>query len=287
MSFSAINATYAGYCANNSGNWAWVMARNSNFSVNNSRPYVKFKRGSGDYTEQRGFIQFDTSSIPSGAKVSSLVLRVTSDGYSDTGVGGSVRIVPSSMTWGSLADLSKWTASDIGNLTSLSNGSHDITMATSAITKAGYTSYIVLHSSIYANSAPGYGTNQEFQIYFTGIGETLPQLRVTYTEIPTVTTGVASQVGATTATLAGNVTSDGGGTVSERGVCWGLTANPTTSSSKASTSGTTGAYTVSATGLGAGMEYHYRAYVITENSTQYGADATFRTQGGAVLFNLL
>lgn len=111
-------------------------------------------------------------------------------------------------------------------------------------------------------------------------------IRYSYID-PAVTTGAATGVQPISAILAGNVTSAGGGTISERGVCWSLTANPTTANPKATSAGTTGAYTVSATGLLPGTLYHYRAYVTNENSTQYGSDATFRTSGGAILFNLL
>lgn len=107
---------------------------------------------------------------------------------------------------------------------------------------------------------------------------------------PAVTTGSATDIAIKTATLAGNVTSASGGTISERGVCWGLSENPTTSSSKATAAGTTGAYTVSATGLSAVKTYHYRAYAINEHSTAYGSDQTFTTEmniGGAFLFNFI
>lgn len=101
-------------------------------------------------------------------------------------------------------------------------------------------------------------------------------IRYSYID-PAVTTGSASSVDKTTATLAGNVTDAGGGTVSERGVCWSTGPNPTTASPKANSGTGTGSYTVPATGLTASTLYHYRAYVINENSTQYGADQTFTT----------
>lgn len=98
---------------------------------------------------------------------------------------------------------------------------------------------------------------------------------------PTVTTSAATSVAATTATGNGNVTADGGSTVTERGVVWGLSANPTTSGNKATTSGTTGTYSVGITGLTPGVTYHYRAYAINAVGTSYGSDTTFTTTGPA------
>lgn len=105
---------------------------------------------------------------------------------------------------------------------------------------------------------------------------------------PTITTGAATNLQPISATLNGNVTDTGGGTISTRGVCWATTANPTIANSKTATTGISGAFAVS-TGqvLLPGILYHCRAYATNENGTSYGTDTTFRTPGGAILFNLL
>jgi hypothetical protein len=94
--------------------------------------------------------------------------------------------------------------------------------------------------------------------------------------LATVTTQPVTDLTATTATGNGTVVSDGGDTITERGVCWSTSLNPTTSDSKATSAGTTGVYTVSMTGLSNGTLYHARAYAINTNGTSYGADVTFR-----------
>lgn len=81
----------------------------------------------------------------------------------------------------------------------------------------------------------------------------------------------------TTATGTGNVTSDGGGTISARGLCWSTSANPTTADSKTSETGTTGSFTSTITGLTKGSTYHVRAYATNETSTTYGADRIITT----------
>lgn len=100
--------------------------------------------------------------------------------------------------------------------------------------------------------------------------------------VPTVTTQAVTNVGPTTATGNGTVVSDGGSTITERGVCWSASANPTTSDNKASTSGTTGSYNVSMTGLSNLTLYHVRAYAINANGTSYGGDVTFINVGATI-----
>ena len=100
----------------------------------------------------------------------------------------------------------------------------------------------------------------------------------TLVAIPTVTTTVgATGITTVVATVAGSVTSDNGATITERGFVYGLTINPTTANSKATTTGTTGAMSKEITGLGACVDYHFRAYAINSEGTGYGTDSTFTT----------
>ncbi|HET9412139.1 MAG TPA: hypothetical protein VFO38_04810 [Candidatus Saccharimonadales bacterium] len=93
---------------------------------------------------------------------------------------------------------------------------------------------------------------------------------------PTVTTQAVTELTVTTATGNGTVVADGGETITERGVCWSTSLNPTTSDSKATSAGTTGSYSVSITGLSNGTLYYARAYAINANGTSYGDNVTFR-----------
>lgn len=94
---------------------------------------------------------------------------------------------------------------------------------------------------------------------------------------PTVTTGTTSAITTIAATCAGNVTSDGGASITERGICWNTTINPITTNSKVIVSGNTGSFTGNLTGLTASTLYHYRAYAINSIGTSYGADSSFTT----------
>jgi hypothetical protein len=102
-------------------------------------------------------------------------------------------------------------------------------------------------------------------------------------DAPTVTTQAPTLQGQTRATGNGNVTSDGGDAVTERGVCWGTGANPTTANDRAMAAGTTGAFTVAISGLQKNTAYHARAYAVNGIGTAYGSDQTWTTQSdGAV-----
>jgi hypothetical protein len=82
------------------------------------------------------------------------------------------------------------------------------------------------------------------------------------------------------------VTDAGGGTISERGICWKTSTGPTTSDSKATAAGTTGAYTASLTGLLPNTLYYVKAYAINEAGTSYGDEVTFRSSSDAgILFS--
>ena len=109
-----------------------------------------------------------------------------------------------------------------------------------------------------------------------------PYITVTYAELPTVTTSVATYTSGTSATGAGNVTSDGGVSVTDRGVCWSSSnAVPTLSDSYASdaTLATgTGIFSNVPMTVGYSSVIYYRAYATNANGTGYGDVLTFVTE---------
>src|SRR5262249_30571429 len=100
---------------------------------------------------------------------------------------------------------------------------------------------------------------------------------------PTVTSPTAVASSATSQTLGGTVASDNGFTITERGVVYALTSvNPNplllgTGVPAVTTSGTTGVFTVEATGLATVTGYSYRAYATNSSGTTYSGVATFTT----------
>jgi uncharacterized protein (TIGR02145 family) len=88
---------------------------------------------------------------------------------------------------------------------------------------------------------------------------------------PIVSTTAASSILATSAETGGNVTSDGGATVTERGVVYATSGIPSLSNSKvvAGTTGT-GTFTVNLTGLTGSTKYFFRAYATNSAGTGFG-----------------
>ena len=99
--------------------------------------------------------------------------------------------------------------------------------------------------------------------------------------VPTVTTTAATQVTETTAVTGGNVTSDGGATVTERGVVYSTSHNPTTSNSKVKNGTGTGSFTCNLTGLQANTTYYVRAYAVNSKGTSYGTEVSFTTKSSS------
>ena len=95
---------------------------------------------------------------------------------------------------------------------------------------------------------------------------------------PEVSTGAATNVTATTATVAGNVKPDEIGQVNARGICWSTDTEPTiTKSNKTTVSGTTGDFTSSLTNLLPFTKYYIRAYATNDAGTSYGEILSFTT----------
>ena len=136
---------------------------------------------------------------------------------------------------------------------------------TSSIT--GLTQATVYHVRAYATNSVGtaYGSD----ISFT----TSSPAPV----VPTLTTITITNITQITAISGGNISTDGGASVTSRGVCWALTSNPTISSSKTSDGTGTGIFASSLTGLLANTTYHVRSYATNSAGTGYGSDVTFTT----------
>ncbi len=93
----------------------------------------------------------------------------------------------------------------------------------------------------------------------------------------TVTTAAVITFTSTTAVLGGNVTSDGNATVTERGVVYATTQNPTTANTKVTIGTGTGSYSNTVSGLTANTTYYVRAYAINSQGTAYGAQESVTT----------
>ena len=111
----------------------------------------------------------------------------------------------------------------------------------------------------------GYGENKQF----TTTAITLPE--VTTKEITDITINSAKS--------GGNVTNNGNGTITTRGVCWDTTSNPTLENSFGHTiSGSgLGEFVSTLTDLSSNIQYYVKAYATNSKGTAYGNEKTFVT----------
>jgi uncharacterized protein (TIGR02145 family) len=100
--------------------------------------------------------------------------------------------------------------------------------------------------------------------------------------VPVVTTADVNGATQTSAYSGGEVTSDGGASVSERGVCWNIAANPDKSNSITSDSTGTGSFISHLTGLTPNSLYYVRAYATNSEGTSYGNQVSFTTPAESV-----
>lgn len=122
-----------------------------------------------------------------------------------------------------------------------------------------------------------YATNSEG----TGYGNEL-SFTTNPIAVGTITTTQVTSIKTTTAISGGNITDDGGSSITIRGVCWSTATNPTIADNKTSDGGGTGSFTSNLTGLAAQTTYHIRAYATNNAGTAYGSEVSFTTNTTAI-----
>ena len=99
-------------------------------------------------------------------------------------------------------------------------------------------------------------------------------------DLAMVATAPVDSVDYTSAFCGGNVLSDGGSTVTTRGLCWSTSPNPTVADSIVILGTGTGSFTSHLTGLTANTLYYIRAFATNAAGTAYGDEFTFATLSG-------
>ena len=103
--------------------------------------------------------------------------------------------------------------------------------------------------------------------------------QVTPTLLANLTTTAATVITANSAILGGTVRTDGGATITERGICWATTMGPTIASSKLAIGTGSGTFSSTITGLLPSTHYYFRAYAINSVGTAYGNEFAAETTG--------
>jgi uncharacterized repeat protein (TIGR02543 family) len=139
------------------------------------------------------------------------------------------------------------------------NGAGIFTSSLTSLTP-GATYYVRAYATNTAGT--GYGT----EVSFSTLSALVP---------PTVTTTAVSNIQTTTAVSGGNVTEWGGDPVTARGICWSLSADPTTTDAHSTDGSGLGSYASGMSQLIPATIYHVRAYATNGAGTGYGADVQF------------
>jgi photosystem II stability/assembly factor-like uncharacterized protein len=116
----------------------------------------------------------------------------------------------------------------------------------------------------YATNAMGTGYGDIMQFTTTGIP-------------PSVSTGAVSNVTTNSATVSGTVISQGGAVVTERGMCFNTTQNPTTNNFCIPSGSGIGSFSVTLENLLPGITYFVRAYAVNAEGNGYGLQQGFTT----------
>ena len=136
----------------------------------------------------------------------------------------------------------------------------------------------------FTSSLTGLEQNRTYycRAYITNSIGTFYGVEVSFTTlagVPVVTTELVTKIASTTAQGNGSIDNNGGSSITQHGVCWSTSANPTTADSKTTRGATSvlGTFTSLMTGLTAGTLYHVRTYATNSAGTGYGADVSFTT----------
>lgn len=100
--------------------------------------------------------------------------------------------------------------------------------------------------------------------------------------LPTVTTELVNSITISTAVVGGNVSNDGGGTVTLRGVCWSTSHNPAIAGNHTTDGMGNGMFTSNISGLLPLTTYYVRAFATNSAGTGYGAEVPFVSSTGTV-----
>ncbi len=177
------------------------------------------------------------------------------------------------------------------NLSAFTNDQGFITMASvptnisAFVNDRGYitSSGVPTNVAAFENDAH-YITEAQFNTILSALNNALDSLRGRIAELeaapPTsgsVTISPVSNITEHTAVCGGEVLTDGGMPIIERGICWSTSHNPTISNSRTMDGAGVGAFTSTISGLTAGATYYVRAYAVNSVGTAYSGEISFTT----------
>jgi hypothetical protein len=119
--------------------------------------------------------------------------------------------------------------------------------------------------------ARAYATNSSGTGYGNMVSFTTEQT------LPVLTTKNITDISAMGGVSGGIITSAGGGTISDRGICWSDSPNPTITNEKSASTSLASSFSAAITKAGPSTIYYLKAYATNEIGTGYGDQKTFST----------
>lgn len=150
--------------------------------------------------------------------------------------------------------------------------------------KTGSNTYAVIGTTTaditnYSDTGLLPSTTYTYRVYsYNSVGKSLTysnEINLTL-NFPTIITTSISSITNSSAVSGGNISSDGGSTVTARGICWSTNPNPTIALSTKTIDGSgTGIFSSNITGLSYQTTYYVRAYATNSIGTAYGNELSF------------
>jgi uncharacterized protein (TIGR02145 family) len=162
--------------------------------------------------------------------------------------------------------------------------------------KNGTTPYTVIYTSIpnltsYVDSNLLSSTNYTYRVYSykgsnnSNYSNETSSITSVVLSIPLLLTTQPSSITASGAVSGGNISNDGGSTITSRGVVWNTSTNPTialpTKTDSRTDGNGPGIFVSSLTFLKSNTEYYIKAYAINSTGLAYGNEIKFTTSSGA------
>lgn len=190
-----------------------------------------------------------------------------------------------SMSWGSVTGAVGYRVYRSSDGIAFTQISGDIVSATD-YTDTGLTEHIVYYYAVTSYNSGGESAKSN-SVAAATLGVPIVQTTAIAGNVSTMISisdlykiPLSGFIAGTSARGGGYILSDGGATVTDRGVCWSTSVNPTTSGDHTSDGAAVqaGAFTNSVlTGLTANTVYHVRAYAGNSSGTAYGEDISFNS----------
>lgn len=115
-------------------------------------------------------------------------------------------------------------------------------------------------------------------LFTSAVANKVSEFQTLQTNIPEVTTSSVEDVSCTSAVINGHITSDGGLSITEYGIVYGSSKNPTIANTKIKSNNcnSAGLFTCDLTNLQKQTTYYARAYAINAQGIGYGQEISFK-----------